>query len=238
MGIKGKIHSFESFGTVDGPGIRFIIFVQGCPLRCQYCHNRDTRESEFGREYDVEEIIQKILRYKEYIQDTGGVTITGGEPLLQIEFVTEIFRRLKELNIHTTLDTSGFSDINKIEELMKYTDLVLLDLKVMDDSIHKELIGVSNKKILEFAKYLCEKDIPVWIRHVLVPEITDSEEHLISLKLFIESLKNVKKVEILPYHKMGEFKWNEYGEDYKLKNISAATMEDVARAERILNFKI
>lgn len=235
--IKGKIHSFESLGAVDGPGIRYVIFMQGCPLRCQYCHNRDTRDMALGSEYSVDEIVEKVKRYVAYMGKDGGVTVTGGEPLLQIEFVTELFKKLKENNIHTALDTSGFIDINKVTELLKYTDLVLLDIKHIDDEEHIKLTGVSNKKIKTFAQYLSDNKIPMWIRHVLVPTITDSEEHLIKLRDFIETLKSVEKVEILGYHTLGEKKWELCGEDYPLKGIPEATSEDVKRAKRILEIE-
>ncbi len=235
--LEGRIHSFESLGAVDGPGVRYVIFMQGCPLRCKYCHNRDTREYLAGTKYTVDEIVNKVKRYVAYMGDEGGVTVTGGEPLLQIDFVIELFKRLKELNIHTALDTSGFIEIDKLKDLLDYTDLVLLDLKHMDDAAHQDLVGVSNEKIKEFAKYLSDKGIPMWIRHVLVPGITDSEEHLIELREFIKTLKTVQKVEVLGYHTMGVHKWELFKEDYPLAGVPAATVEDVKRARRILEIE-
>lgn len=232
--IKGRIHSFESLGAVDGPGIRYVIFMQGCPLRCKYCHNRDTRNPNLGTEYSVSEIVAKVKRYVPYMGKDGGVTVTGGEPLLQIEFVTELFKKLKENNIHTALDTSGFIDIDKLGDLLKYTDLVLLDIKHIDNEAHKDLVGVANEKIKVFAKYLSDNDIPMWIRHVLVPGITDSEEHLTSLKEFIKTLKTVKKVEVLGYHTLGAHKWDLCDEEYPLQGVPEATIEDVKRAKKIL----
>lgn len=232
--IKGRIHSFESFGTVDGPGVRFVIFMQGCPLRCKYCHNRDTREYSLGKKYTVDEVVEKIERYRNYMGDNGGVTVTGGEPLMQMDFVIALFKKLKKQNIHTTLDTSGFIDVEKLKDLLDYTDLVLLDLKEIDDDVHKNLIGVSNEKIKLFAKHLVQKQIPVWIRHVLVPGITDSEEHLLSLKKFISQMPNVQKVEILGYHTMGVSKWERCEEDYPLKGVPQASAKDVSRAKQIL----
>lgn len=232
--LKGRIHSFESLGAVDGPGIRFVIFMQGCPLRCKYCHNRDTREYSSGTKYTVDEIVNKVKRYVAYMGEDGGVTVTGGEPLLQIDFVTELFKRLKEENIHTCLDTSGFVQIDKLGELLDYTDLVLLDLKHMNDEAHQNLIGVSNEKVKAFAKHLSNKGIPMWIRHVLVPGITDSEEHLIELREFIKTLKTVQKIEVLGYHTLGAHKWDEYEEDYPLAGVPEATTEDVKRAKQIL----
>ena len=233
--LKGRIHSFESLGAVDGPGIRYVIFMQGCPLRCKYCHNRDTREYSSGTKYTVDEIVRKIKRYVSYMGEDGGVTVTGGEPLLQIDFVIELFKRLKELNIHTCLDTSGFVQIDKLKNLLGYTDLVLLDIKHMDNEAHQDLIGVGNEKIKLFAKHLSDKGIPMWIRHVLVPGITDSEEHLKSLKEFIATLKTVQKVEVLGYHTLGVHKWAQSKEDYPLAGVPEATVDDVKRAKQILN---
>lgn len=233
--IKGRIHSFESFGTVDGPGIRYVIFMQGCPLRCQYCHNRDTREYSLGEKYSVAEVVAKVEKYKAYMGENGGVTVTGGEPLLQIDFLIELFKALKQKNIHTALDTSGFSDItDKLKKLLEYTDLVLLDIKHVNDEQHIKLTGVNNEKIKKFAKYLSDNNYPVWIRHVLVPGITDSETHLKQLKEFIENLKNVQKIEVLGYHTMGIAKWEYCEEEYPLKGVPAATSEDVKRAKEIL----
>lgn len=236
-GIKARVHSFESFSTVDGPGIRYVIFLQGCPLRCKYCHNRDTRNPKLGEIYTVDEAVEKILHYKEYMGTNGGVTVSGGEPLLQIDFVIELFKKLKEHNIHTALDTSGFIDIDKLKDLLRYTDLVLLDLKHMEDDAHKELIGVSNEKILKFAKHLSENNIPMWIRHVLVPGITDDEQHLVKLKEFIQTLKSVEKIEILGYHWLGKEKWELLGEKHPLEGVPEASEQDVQRAEKILGIK-
>lgn len=232
--ITGRIHSFESFSTLDGPGIRYVIFLQGCPLRCKYCHNRDTRDPNLGEVYTVDEIVEKVLHYKEYMGNKGGVTVSGGEPLLQIDFVIELFKRLKARDIHTTLDTSGYIDIAKLKDLLKYTDLVLLDLKQMDDDVHKDIIGVSNEKTLKFAKYLSDMGITMWIRHVLVPGITDSELHLNKLREFIQTLKSVEKVEVLGYHTMGKEKWERIGEKYPLEGVPEASDKDISRAEKIL----
>lgn len=232
--IKGRIHSFESFSTLDGPGVRYVIFLQGCPLRCKYCHNRDTRDPKLGEIYTVDEVVQKVIQYKEYIGQNGGVTVSGGEPLIQIDFVIELFKKLKEQGIHTALDTSGFIDVSKIKDLLKYTDLVLLDLKHIQDDVHKDLIGVSNKKILEFAKHLSDTNTTMWIRHVLVPGITDSKEHLNELKEFIQTLKAVEKVEVLGYHSMGKEKWNMLGEKYPLEDVPDASEQDITRAQKLL----
>lgn len=236
---QAMIHSFESMGAVDGPGIRFIIFMQGCHMKCKYCHNRDTWDINCGKEYSVEEVMHKILKYKNYFKASdGGVTISGGEPLLQAKFLIELCEKLKEENIHITIDTSGnlglTTDIKKVIEL---ADLFLLDIKCINDEICKELTGVSNKKELEFAKYLSENNKKMWIRQVLVPGYTDKKEDLEKLKEFIASLKTVEKVEILPYHDMGRHKWEELGLKYELDGVRIATDDDVKRAQKILEIK-
>ena len=235
--IIGKIHSFESFGAVDGPGIRFVVFFQGCGLRCKYCHNRDTWPTNAGMEYTSKELIAKISRYKNYFTVSGGgVTLSGGEPLLQQDFLLDFIPELKKLGIHVTIDTSGnFPLTDKIKKIIDLTDLFLLDIKCINDDICKDLVGVSNKLELEFAKYLSEINKDVWIRQVLVPGITDHEDDLLKLKEFLSSLNNVKKVEILAYHDLGKFKWENLGCNYELEDVQNATTEDIARAKRILN---
>ena len=234
--MVGRIHSFESFGTVDGPGIRFIIFMQGCPLRCKYCHNRDTWEFYGGTEYTVEEIIPMIKKVKPYIDSSsGGVTISGGEPLAQAKFVCELFKKLKELGIHTCIDTAGSYPINQdIKELLKYTDLVLLDIKHINNEKAIDLTGMSNENNLNFAKYLSNIGIPVWIRQVLVPGYTDDKFDLLKEKEFIKSLNNVENIEILPYHDLGKFKWSDLGEQYPLKGVRIPDENDVNKAKEIL----
>lgn len=232
----GRIHSFETFGTVDGPGIRFVIFMQGCSLKCKYCQNRDTWPLFGGTQLSVDEVVDKINRYKNYfIPSHGGVTVSGGEPLLQMDFLTELFTRLKRQNIHTAIDTSGsFPLTDKLKKLIDLTDLFLLDIKCINDDICKDLTGVSNKLELEFAEYLSSIGKDMWIRQVLVPGYTDKEEDLKNLKEFLSTLKNVKKVEILPYHDMGKYKWENLGCKYELEGIRLATQEDVERAKKIL----
>lgn len=231
-----RIHSMESFGTVDGPGIRFVLFLQGCHLKCKYCHNRDTWDINGGEEKTLEEIIEKIKNYKNYITISGGgVTVTGGEPLLQVKFLIELFKTLKKENIHTCIDTAGMVDItDDIKELLQYTDLVLLDIKHIDDEKCKNLVGVSNKKELEFARYLSDNNIKMWIRQVLVPGYTDDEKDLLKLKEFIGTLKTVEKVQILKYHSMGKYKWEKLGLKYSLEGVRDATAEDEERAKKIL----
>ena len=235
--IKARIHSFESFGAVDGPGIRFVVFFQGCSLRCKYCHNRDTWPLNSGLEYTSDELISKILRYKNYFTVSGGgVTLSGGEPLLQQDFLLELLPKLKKQGIHTTIDTSGSLPLtDKMKKIIDLTDLFLLDIKCINDDICKDLVGVSNKLELAFARYLSDIDKPVWIRQVLVLGITDHEEDLLLLKDFLTTLKNVKKVEILPYHDLGRFKWENLGCNYELEDVPNATTEDVARAKKILS---
>ncbi len=237
--MKGKIHSFESLGAVDGPGIRFVIFMQGCALKCKYCQNRDTWSMDSKKEYEVDEVFSTIMKYKNYIVPNGGVTISGGEPLLQVDFLIELFKRLKKEKIHTCIDTSGSVDITpKIEELVNLTDLFLLDIKCINDKVCKDLTGVSNKKELEFAKYLDENNKNMWIRQVLVPTITDNEEDLVNLSLFIKSLKNVEKFELLKYHDLGKFKWKNLNLKYPLKGYRTATDEDIIRAKNIMKVEI
>ena len=231
-----RIHSIESFGTVDGPGIRFVIFMQGCGLKCKYCHNRDTWDTCGGTVISSDELLDKIERYKSYILPSGGgVTVSGGEPLLQAKFLITLFKELKERNIPTAIDTSGMIDLtDDIKELLSLTDLVLLDIKHINDEKSKELVGFSNKKELEFARYLSDKKIPVWIRQVIIPGITDNEEDLLKLKEFINSLQNVQKVELMPYHELGKFKWENLGLEYQLKGVPSATSKDIERVKEIL----
>ena len=239
--MEGKIHSVFAGGTVDGPGIRFVIFVKGCPLRCKYCHNPDTWTFDNSIKYTPEEIVNEALKYKGYFKTGGGVTISGGEPLLQIDFVIEVFKLLKKNNVHSALDTSGiiFDDsnlelMNKFDELIKYTDLVLLDIKHIDNNEHIKLTGKSNENILKFAKYLSDNNIHMWIRHVLVPTITLNDEYLIKTKEFIDTLKTVDKIEVLPYHTMGIVKYEQLGIPYRLKGANAPLKEEVKRAKILL----
>lgn len=236
--MTGRIHSFESFGTVDGPGIRFVVFMQGCPMRCKYCHNPDTWGFSGGKEYTAEQVAKNALRYKNYFANGGGVTVSGGEPLLQIAFVKELFKILKANGTHTALDTSGavYSRGNKdeIDELLKVTDLVLLDIKHINPQEHKALTGRDNDNILAFAKHLSDIGKPMWIRHVLVPGITDNDEYLTQLSTFINSLDTVEKIEVLPYHTMGVVKYKNLGLDYPLEGIQPPTAERVKNAKQIL----
>ncbi len=241
--MKGYVHSLESFGSVDGPGIRFVVFLTGCPMRCQFCHNPDTWDITSGEEYDIDTLLNKVMRYKAYWGKDGGITVSGGEPLVQIDFVTEFFKRAKAKGVNTCLDTSAqpFSRdpeyLAKFDELMKYTDLVMLDIKQIDDELHKALTGHTNANILDCARYLSEINKPVWIRHVLVPggeAASDNDELLNRLSDFIKTLNNVKKVEVLPYHVFGVHKWEILGIPYKLDGVNPPSTERVENAKKIL----
>lgn len=234
-----KIHSIETFGTVDGPGIRFVTFFQGCHLQCKYCHNRDTWDINDGKYVSVDELFENVLKYKTYITPNGGFTASGGEPLLQPYFITSLFKKLKTENIHTALDTSGMVEItDSIKEVLSLTDLVLLDIKHINPEKCRELVGFSNEKELAFAKYLSDNHIPIWIRQVIIPGVTDNKEDLLELKKFINSLKTVQKVELLPYHNLGKHKWEQLGFEYNLKDVQPATSEDINRAKEILGLEI
>ena len=234
--IIGKIHSIETCGTVDGPGIRFVVFTQGCPMRCLYCHNPDSQSTDGGEEITSSQIIERYEGVKEFCK--GGITVTGGEPLVQTEFVTELFKMAQAKDIHTALDTSGVlfnkEHKEKIDELLKYTNLVLLDIKHIDDEEHKKLTGHSNKNILDFAKYLSEVGKPVWIRHVVVPEITYNEKYLQKLGEFLSELKNIKALDVLPYHNMAIPKYEALGIPYKLKDIPPLSKDDAIKARDII----
>ena len=239
--MKGcNIHSFETFGLVDGPGVRFVVFVQGCPMRCQFCHNPDTWSTKENQIFSAQEVFDKAIRYKPYWNDNGGITVSGGEPLLQIDFVTDLFKLCKENGVNTCLDTAGgpFSKepkfFEKFKILMQYTDLIMLDIKEINNKRHEIITGMKNNHILEMAKTMDEMGKRMWIRHVLVPERSDYDEDLIKLKEFISSLKNVEKVEVLPYHTLGRHKWDNLGIEYKLEGIAPPTKERVDNAKRIL----
>lgn len=235
--MSGYIHSFESFGSVDGPGVRFVVFLNGCSMRCKYCHNPDTWE--FGGDtFSAAEVLQKALKYKSYWGGKGGITVSGGEPMLQMQFVTELFTEAKKKGVNTCLDTSGVAfnpdDTAETDKLLDVTDLVMLDIKHIDDEKHKELTGHSNKNILAFARYLDSKKIPVWIRHVVVPGITFDEKYLELLGEFIGTLSNVEKIETLPYHSLAIPKYDKLGIDYPLRDTPNATKEQASRAKEII----
>ena len=235
-----RVHSVESFGSVDGPGIRFVIFLKGCAVRCQYCHNPDTWDRAGGNLRSVDDVLSQALRYRSYWGEKGGITVSGGEALLQIQPLTELFHKAKDLGINTCLDTSAQPFSRKdgrflaFEALMKYTDLVLLDIKHIDNDAHKRLTGWENENILDCARYLSDIHKPVWIRHVLVPGINDDDESLHRLRSFIDTLSNVERVEVLPYHDLGVYKWEQLGIPYKLTDVKPPTEESVLHARKIL----
>lgn len=243
--MKGYIHSLETFGSVDGPGIRFVIFVQGCGMRCEFCHNPDTWNMQKGQEFTSDELLEKAIRYKSYWGKDGGITVSGGEALMQIDFLIDLFKKAKKQGINTTLDTSGnpFTRkepfFTKFNELMKYTDLILLDIKHINDEEHIKLTGQTNKNILDMAKYLSEIKKPVWIRHVLVPERNDYDNYLIELDNFIKELDNVQRVEVLPYHTLGVYKWQELGIENHLEKegINPPSKERIENANNLLHTK-
>lgn len=237
---KGFVHSVESFGSVDGPGIRFLIFLQGCPMRCQFCHNPDSWKTGIGEERTAEELLDQAERFRAYWGDNGGITVSGGEALLQIDFLLELFEKAKQRGIGTCLDTSAqlFTRkspfFEKFERLMELTDTVLLDIKHIDDEEHRKLTRHSNANILDCARYLSEIDKPVWIRHVLIPGITDKDEYLVRLRDFLSTLHNIERIEVLPYHTLGVYKYEKLGIDYPLKDVQPPAAERVANANDIL----
>lgn len=237
---KGFVHSVESFGSVDGPGIRFLIFLQGCPMRCQFCHNPDSWKTGIGEERTADELLDQAERFRAYWGDNGGITVSGGEALLQIDFLLELFEKAKQRGIGTCLDTSAqlFTRkspfFEKFERLMELTDTVLLDIKHIDDGEHRKLTRHSNANILDCARYLSEIDKPVWIRHVLIPGITDKDEYLVRLRDFLSTLHNIERIEVLPYHTLGVYKYEKLGIDYPLKDVQPPAAERVANANDIL----
>lgn len=237
--MLGAIHSIETFGLVDGPGVRYVIFMQGCHMRCKFCHNADTWKVK-EPDQSAEAVLKKALRYRPYWKENGGITVSGGEPLLQIDFLIELFTQAKKEGVHTTLDTCGqpftFEDpfFSKFKQLMQVTDLVLLDIKHIDEKAHKELTGHTNQNILELAKYLSDIQKSVWIRHVLVPTINTDEVYLKRLHQFVAQLKNVERVEVLPYHTLGAYKWKELGLEYPLEGIPTPSDQQLQIANTIL----
>lgn len=235
--MTGYIHSTESFGTVDGPGVRFVVFFQGCPIRCQYCHNPDTWDFKKGKEVSVNDILAEYDKCREFLK-SGGITATGGEPLAQPDFLLELFREAKKKNIHTCLDTSGVvfnpDNTEKIDEILKYTDLVMLDIKHMDSENHKSLTGIGNENILRFAEHLRDLNIPVWIRRVVVPNLTDDKSELFRLGEFLSTLSNLKALDVLPYHDMARKKYEELGIEYPLPDTPPMSKEGAIKARDII----
>ncbi|MDP4181480.1 MAG: pyruvate formate-lyase-activating protein [Bacillota bacterium] len=237
MELKGRIHSFESCGTVDGPGVRYVIFMQGCPFKCLFCHNPDTWDFNGGSEYTVDEVVKKIAKYMPYIKASGGgVTVTGGEPLMQIDFLVELFKKLKELGLHTAIDTNGYVGLEarNLDTLLEYTDLVLMSIKHINPDAHKKLTGCSNDNTLKFAKYLEEIKKPLWIRYVIIPGLTDDFMSLYNLKKFLKGLSNIENVEVLPFHKLGEHKWKKIKLAYKLDKTDTPSKFAIKKAKDML----
>ncbi|MDR0946851.1 MAG: pyruvate formate lyase-activating protein [Ruminococcus sp.] len=228
----GKIHSIESFGTVDGPGVRMVVFLGGCKLRCKYCHNPDTWDIHGGIEMTAAEIYEKYLSYSEFYKN-GGVTFSGGEPLLQLPFLTECLKLFHENGIHTAVDTSGFTD-SDVSEMLKYTDLVILDIKMFDETRHKDLTGVSNRDILKFAETVSNSGVDLWVRRVVVPGLTDERADLIKTGLFLKKLKTVKALDVLPYHTFGLDKYNKMGLIYPLEGVLSAEKSEAENAREII----
>ncbi len=238
--LLGNIHSIETFGTVDGPGVRFVVFFQGCPLRCLYCHNPDTWATDINQQKSADEILNEYDKYKAYLSG-GGITCTGGEPLLQMDFITELFEKAKAKGIHTCIDTCGITFnknsaelLEKFDRLLKVTDLFLLDIKHISNEEHIKLTSQKNTNILDFAQYLSDKQKDVWIRHVVVPGITYNDTYLYELGYFLGGLKNLKALDVLPYHTMGEVKYQSMGIDYPLKGVEALSSEDANKAKLVI----
>jgi pyruvate formate lyase activating enzyme len=229
---QGFIHSIETCGTVDGPGLRFVVFVQGCPLRCLYCHNPDSRNLDEGHAISVDALVEEIQHYASYIRPPGGVTVSGGEPLMQPEFVREIFRRCQKLGIHTALDTSGYAHLDQAIAVLEFTDLVLLDIKSFDPEIYQRVTHVSLEPTLTFARHLDAIRKPTWIRFVLVPGLTDDRHNIEGLAQFVATLHNVERIEILPFHKLGEYKWKTLGYDYQLTDIQPPTADQIQQVSQ------
>ncbi len=231
----GKIYATESFGAVDGPGVRYVVFMQGCPLRCKYCHNPDSwNMSDFKKEFDAQGMVKEIAKYENFFKKSGGVTFTGGEPMVQAKFLLEVLPLCKEKDYHVAIDTSGYVFNDDAKAVLDIADLVLLDIKSIDRDTYKNLTGVEIDNTLEFAKYCSDNGIPMWLRHVLVPGYTDFDEQLNALAEFISTLKTVEKVELLPYHKMGTVKWEYVGKEDPLKDTEPPTDERVKNARDII----
>lgn len=238
--MEGYVHSIETFGTVDGPGVRYVVFMQGCPLRCAYCHNPDTWQPGINKLKTTDEILVDFNRYRPFLKK-GGLTLTGGEPLMQMDFAIELFEKAVEQDIHTCLDTSGITFrkddpkiVAKFDQLMKVTDLIMLDIKHINSAEHLKLTKQSNEPVLDFARYLADIDKNVWIRHVVVPTITDNEQYLKELGYFMATLPNVTALDVLPYHELGKAKYEQLNMEYPLKHVKGLSQEDAVTARNII----
>lgn len=223
--MKGRINSFQSLGAVDGPGIRFVVFFKGCPLNCLCCHNPETKPFDGGKEYSPEEIVEKAVKYKDYFGETGGVTLSGGEPICQPKFAAEIFKGCKQKGIHTCLDTSGYVLNDEIKELLSVTDLVLLDIKYTNEEDYLKNAGASLESVLEFLDYLSQKNIPTWIRQVIIPNLNDSEDNILRLKEIASKYSNVEKIELLPFRKLCQSKYDSLNIEFPLKDTPEPSTE-------------
>jgi len=235
--MKGRIHSFQSMGAVDGPGVRFVVFLQGCPLRCVYCHNPDTWEAG-GEEYSVDDVVRRILRCRSYFGEDGGVTVSGGEPLMQWEFVSELFRKLKEEGIHTALDTSGTGDPDGAAEVLKYTDLVLCDLKFSSEEDYSRYCGGSLGQVLSFLELTGRLDIPLWIRHVVVPGLTDGKENLDRIAELARHCPNLRRIELLPFRKICSVKYEAMGVPFPLAGYEECTEEAIQKWNKLITLRV
>lgn len=231
--LTGYVHSIETCGTVDGPGIRYVAFFQGCPLRCKFCHNPDTWKKYEGKQYTVDALLQDILKYRNFIKN-GGVTLSGGEPLMQADFAAELLRRCRKEGIHTAVDTSGAIPLKVCKEAVDAADLILLDIKSIDGIKCKELTGMGNDNALELLDYLESTKKPVWIRHVVVPGITENYDDIETMARYLSKFTVVERVEILPFHKMGEFKWKELGMEYMLYDTPTPEKDSIRKIKEIL----
>lgn len=233
--IKGRVSSFQSLGAVDGPGVRFVVFFKGCPLNCLCCHNPETKPFDGGVEFTAEEIVKKALRYKEYFGEKGGITLSGGEPIAQPEFAAEIFKLCKENGIHTCLDTSGYALNDKVKELLRHTDLVLLDIKYTNEADYLRNAGMHCGDALKFLEYLKAQNIPVWIRQVIIPTLNDSKENIFKLREIVKNHPNIEKTELLPFRKLCQTKYDDLKIEFPLKNILEPTKEKIEELRQILN---
>ncbi len=232
--VKGRVNSFQSLGAVDGPGVRFVVFFKGCPLSCLCCHNPEIKAFEGGEEFTAEEILEKAVRYKEYFGEKGGITLSGGEPISQPEFAAQIFKLCKEIGIHTCLDTSGYTLNSDIKELLRYTDLVLLDIKYTNEADYRKNAGAEFSEVLRFLEYLSEQNIPTWIRQVIIPTLNDSEENILKLREIVKKYPNIEKTELLPFKKLCQTKYDDLKIDFPLKDIPEPKREEMEKLKNLL----
>lgn len=231
--MKGKIHSFQSLGAVDGPGLRYVVFMQGCSLRCAYCHNPDTWSTD-GKEYSVDEVFERIRRCKPYFEGNGGVTVSGGEPLLQWEFVSELFQRLQKAGIHTALDTAGIGDLDGAREVLRHTNLVLCDLKFTNEADYLQYCKGNMKTVSEFLKATEELNVPLWIRHVVVPQLTDDDAHILKVASLSEQFSNLQKIQLLPFKKMCMSKYDALGIHFPLSEYDECTDATIKKLYKLI----